>query len=66
MSVERPLQRLDDILPLAKRLLKGVDYSQHPIRLLGLSVSNPKENSTGEVQSSHLQPIQLRLDFKEE
>ena len=27
VSVERPFQRLDDILPLAKRLLKGVDYS---------------------------------------
>lgn len=64
VSVERPLQRLDDILPLAKRLLKGVDYSQHPIRLLGLSVSNPKEDSTGNLQP-HFQPIQLTLNFKE-
>ena len=32
----------DDILPLAKRLLKEVEYStSHPIRLIGLSVSNP-------------------------
>ncbi len=32
----------DEILPLAKRLLKSVAFSAaHPIRLLGLSVSNP-------------------------
>ncbi len=32
----------DEILPLAKRLLKSVNFSDaHPIRLLGLSVSNP-------------------------
>ena len=65
MSVERPLQRLDDILPLAKRLLKGVDYSQHPIRLLGLSVSNPKEeNGMNEHVSSG--PVQLELEFKDD
>lgn len=29
------------ILPMAKKLLCGVDYSEHPIRLIGLSVSNP-------------------------
>lgn len=65
VSVERPLQRLDDILPLAKRLLKGVDYSQHPIRLLGLSVSNPKEeNGMNEHVSSG--PVQLELEFKDD
>ena len=65
VSVERPLQRLDDILPLAKRLLKGVDYSQHPIRLLGLSVSNPKEeNGMNEHISSG--PVQLELEFKDD
>lgn len=36
----------DDILPLAKRLLKEVDYSTaHPIRLIGLSVSNPSHEA---------------------
>ena len=42
-SVTRPqeLTTLDTILPLAKQLLKEVDYEQHPIRLIGLSVSNP-------------------------
>ena len=38
---------LDVILPLAKQLLKEVDYEHHPIRLIGLSVSNPRED-TGE------------------
>lgn len=37
------LTALDKILPLAKSLLKEVDYEHHPIRLIGLSVSNPKE-----------------------
>ena len=37
----------DVILPLAKQLLKEVDYEHHPIRLIGLSVSNPRED-TGE------------------
>ena len=31
------------ILPLAKQLLREVDYEHHPIRLIGLSVSNPRE-----------------------
>jgi DNA polymerase-4 len=26
---------------LAKELLKEVEYTEHPIRLIGLSVSNP-------------------------
>ena len=44
-SVTRPqeLTTLDTILPLAKQLLKEVDYAEHPIRLIGLSVSNPHE-----------------------
>ena len=39
-SVTRPqeLTTLDTILPLAKQLLKEVDYAEHPIRLIGLSV----------------------------
>jgi DNA polymerase IV len=27
----------------AKQLLQEVDYEHHPIRLIGLSVSNPRE-----------------------
>lgn len=39
------LTTLDRILPLAKQLLKEVEYEHHPIRLIGLSVSNPKEET---------------------
>lgn len=31
----------EDILPFGKELLKQVDYERHPIRLIGLTVSNP-------------------------
>lgn len=37
------LTSMDKILPLAKKLLKEIDYESHPIRLIGLSISNPKE-----------------------
>ena len=36
----------DDILPVAKRLLGQIDYSAaHPVRLMGLAVSNPVTES---------------------
>lgn len=42
LTAEKVLKTKDDILPLAKRLLSEVDFSAlHPIRLMGLSVSNP-------------------------
>ena len=41
----KELTSLDVILPLAKELLKEVDYEHHPIRLIGLSVSNPREEN---------------------
>ncbi|MDE6348295.1 MAG: DNA polymerase IV [Bacteroides sp.] len=37
----------DVILPLAKQLLQEVDYENHPIRLIGVSVSNPREEGEG-------------------
>ena len=43
LTQNRELTTLDTILPLAKQLLKEVDYAEHPIRLIGLSVSNPHE-----------------------
>jgi len=49
-----------DILPLAKQLLKEVDYSIRPIRLIGLSVSNPKEE-----RETHEEWKQLELEFGE-
>lgn len=53
------LERKDDILPLAKQLLSKVDYSAaRPVRLVGLSVSNP------EVEEEHKPHwVQGRLDF---
>lgn len=53
------LTTLEQILPLAKELLKGVDYAEHPIRLIGLSVSNPKE----ETEESRVDWVQLSFDF---
>ena len=42
LTQHRLLHTKDDILPVAKRLLKEVAYSTFkPIRLMGLSVSNP-------------------------
>ena len=64
ISTNRNLHKLDDILPLAKKLLQEVDYEQHPIRLLGLSVSKPKEDN--ETSSSiHPEWVQLELEFKD-
>ena len=39
------LTTLAEILPLAKGLLKDIEYTTHPIRLIGLSVSNPYEKN---------------------
>lgn len=44
LTQHRDLNSLATILPLAKQLLKEVDYADHPIRLIGLSVSNPHED----------------------
>ncbi|WP_418697802.1 DNA polymerase IV [Bacteroides sp.] len=47
ITQSQELITLDVILPLAKQLLKEVDYEHHPIRLIGLSVSNPREEGEG-------------------
>ncbi len=70
ISQEKVLKKKNDILPLAKQLLKQVDYSSmRPIRLLGLSVSNAsseearkadKENSTRKPEY-----VELELEFEE-
>ncbi len=47
ITVARTLLRKDDLLPLAKQLLTQVAYGpEHPIRLMGLAVSNPKGEET--------------------
>lgn len=54
---------MDHILPVAKQLLKEVDYSSsNPIRLLGLSVSHAKD----ETGLSHRYWRQLELDFEKD
>lgn len=59
LTAEKTLTGKDDILPLAKQLLKKVDYSAvHPVRLVGLSVSNPEGDETRKPQW-----VQGRLDF---
>ena len=55
------LHTLPQILPLAKQLLKEVDYSIRPIRLIGLTVSNPKEEDQTPAKWK-----QLELDFMNE
>lgn len=64
LTQEKELHALDDILPLAKRLLKEVDYSIRPIRLIGLTVSNPKEEQEDSNKPHELWK-QLELEFKE-
>ena len=44
LTQEKALRTKDDILPLAKRLLKDTEYHDRPIRLMGLSVSSPEAN----------------------
>ncbi len=61
ITQKQKLHTLNDILPLAKQLLKEVDYSIRPIRLIGLSVSNPKE----EEPTTGYSWKQLELDFKD-
>ena len=46
-SVQHPLLEMKEILPLAKKLLGGIDFSNAPIRLIGLTVSNPREEQAG-------------------
>lgn len=63
-SITQPhkLTTLEVILPLAKQLLTEVEYEDHPIRLLGLSVSNPREH---EEDSKSVTWEQLTLKFEE-
>lgn len=63
VTQEKELTTMDVILPLAKTLLAGVSYEEHPIRLLGLSVSNPKEDDDEKV--THVTWEQLTLPFED-
>ncbi|MBQ8673542.1 MAG: DNA polymerase IV [Bacteroides sp.] len=66
-SLTRPheLTTLQAILPLAKQLLKEVPYDdQRPIRLIGLSVSHPRDEQDEKSDSSGTWE-QLELEFLE-
>jgi DNA polymerase-4 len=62
ITVDHVIRKKDDILPLAKQLLRQVEFRSHPIRLLGLGVSNQKDDRAPE----RPRWIQLELEFKEE
>jgi len=61
ITVGRTLRTKSDILPLAKQLMAEVEYRSHPIRLIGLGVSNHK----GDSPTPRPRWIQLELPFKD-
>ena len=56
----KELAKVDCNLPVSKELLRQVDYESHPVRLIGLSVSNPKE----EIETIE-DWLQLKIPFEE-
>lgn len=60
LTQARTLTTLGVILPLAKQLLQEVDYAEHPIRLIGLSVSHPREDE--EVAYGRWEQLSLEFD----
>lgn len=60
ITVDHPLLSKEDILPLAKQLMQEVEYHSHPIRLIGLGVSNQKPNATPTLPRW----IQLEIPFE--
>lgn len=61
ISVGYKLLTMQDILPLAKKLLAELNLTDYHIRLIGLTVSNPITSS--DEQTGNLRPTQLRLEF---
>ena len=57
-SVGRTLHTKEELLPLAKQLMREVDYTNHPIRLIGLGVSGHHDDLPP-------QWIELELPFKD-
>jgi len=60
ITIDHILRTKDDILPLAKQLMQGVEFHSHPIRLLGLGVSNQK-NATAKERRTW---VELELEFE--
>ena len=59
ITVDHVLRTKDDLLPLAKQLMQQVEYTSHPIRLIGLGVSNHRSGTV----DGHPRWIQLELEF---
>ena len=62
LTQEKVLRTKEDILPLAKQLLKDTEYHDRPIRLMGLSVSSPDSND--KYEQSRPKWIEGLLPFK--
>lgn len=62
ITIDEVFDDLDIILPQAKKLLSDVEYATHPIRLIGLSVSNPILEDNLAKKTDY---IQLKLKFTE-
>lgn len=56
-SVGHELSTMQEILPLAKELLKDLNLTNYKIRLMGLTVSNPLE------EDHDARPVQLTFKF---
>lgn len=61
LTVFHELVALKDILPVAKQLMIEAQEENRPIRLIGLSVSNPSVDG-GKV---HRHPVQLKINWDE-
>ena len=65
ITVDHVLRTKDEILPLAKQLMQQVEFHSHPIRLLGLGVSNPgSSSSNGRLASNQGAWRELELEFE--
>ena len=60
VTADHILRTKDDILPLAKQLMQNVEFHSHPVRLLGLGVSNQK----GTTQQKEQLCEELELEFQ--
>jgi len=61
ISVDFVLKTKEQILPLAKQLMSTVNFTDHPIRLIGLGVSGHHEELAPKRESW----VQLELQFKD-
>ena len=63
ITQDKELIKMKTILPLAKRLLADVRYEERPIRLIGLSVSHPRDEESDDARQSTWE--QLSFEFED-